>query len=316
MSEAADAPKDDETNYSAMLDKMQSPLWKVRVALAYDLTAKATSLLALAQSDPRTAHQDFWKDFSGWRVELELAFAEPDAYIADSCKRWGIDVTKISKANKKGGVSEWKHVTNAIEFGVEKADQCVLDHLLEPVLEDKIDDNGNPVLDAAGEPQQVHQLLKGQRRRSAWALDPSTFPQKLYGEEHKAKALVFLGEPASREFAIEYQTFLEELQAGKLPPFTNAVTFWRVVRASGLFPRVVRYAFKALSVPFSNAAVERTFSVMKALEHKNRLLAGEEYLQNLMMHNCNRPWLAAMHTETCASILPAEIAGFVNFFEA
>jgi hypothetical protein len=131
---------------------------------------------------------------------------------------------------------------------------------------------------------------------------------------------LFLGEAASKDVAAEYKMFLEAYQEGTLPvaPFADnkAIAFWRELRSTGQYPLIVRYALKALSIPYSNATVERTFSVMKGLEHKNRLSAGEDYLKNLMLHNCNRPWLAAMHQETCKDIMPSEPASLMNFFEA
>ena len=66
--------------------------------------------------------------------------------------------------------------------------------------------------------------------------------------------------------------------------------------ATRVVPHLSRAALAALSIPFSNASVERTFSVLSNRKIDNRLSAGDRYVTNMMMLACD----AAIYRRTVA----------------
>ena len=85
----------------------------------------------------------------------------------------------------------------------------------------------------------------------------------------------------------------------------------------GKFKTVAEAALSALSIPLSNAAAERSFSILTNLEVKTRLHGGERYVSNCLKLRFNRIYVAQsnayrlsgidqMFSEACRAFFSAE----------
>jgi len=172
-----------------------------------------------------------------------------------------------------------------LELSTEKADTTVLKHLL-----CKKRERVNKGVEQKWE--LVYQYLGILRRRARWAQPGlAGLPRDIKDDDGALTLMV--GAKPDTQFKVEYNVMLAQLalkSGGWLPMHAanTPIAFWRNVHATGRIPKISRAALSALSIPFANAAVERTFSQLASSEVKSRLLAGERYVQNVMMFACNR----------------------------
>ncbi len=86
----------------------------------------------------------------------------------------------------------------------------------------------------------------------------------------------------------------------------DVLKYWRAVAAVPRFRALGMAALRALSIPISQAPVERSFSILNHLSNENRLHADSEYIQHLLMITVNKPYHQQVVRERAAALnLPA-----------
>ena len=71
----------------------------------------------------------------------------------------------------------------------------------------------------------------------------------------------------------------------------RVLAYWRAVATVPSCAVLGKEALKALSIPISQAVVERSFSMLSAMSNENRLLAGASYVANIMILAGNYDYL-------------------------
>jgi hypothetical protein len=291
-------PKDYELEtkyYAGMLKDLKNPEIKARLALCYRLTKDLRTLTALAEAAPMEQEADLFTKFDGYRQILHAAHDDTVVFIDDTLASHQL-THKLTPAQRL-------ELKRLVELSSETEDKAILKHLVcpKPSRSDK-DSRGRTVV--------LREYLGILRRRAFWARPRlSGLPRNT---TNKGDLKLMLGKDPCFQFMVEYNTLLEQLAIPVdgldrwLPPIEladKAIVFWRKVHDGGRIPKVSWAALSALSIPFSNAAVERSFSQLANAEVRCRLLAGERYVKNMLFFSCNRE-LLSNSVKTRAKELP------------
>jgi hypothetical protein len=286
--------------YKPMLEELALPVSKARVAIVYEITKDLEPLIAYSEANPTTQIPDLWPKFDAFRARIETVHGETEMFLDNTLALYEVDLTD----------AEFAQMKKATELSAEIADATVLRHLLVKNKKDaakkSAKERSEIIIDYAD-------ILK---RRDRWAVPNfAKFPPDATGADHQQLLKCMIGSAPTYPFCEQYNGFMRQTsRAGEstlpLALAADPVKFWRQMAVLALFPLVTKAALSALSIPYSSAAVERTFSQMSSLETKSRLLAGDRYVRNMLFFSCNRahlqPHLASKITGLFPELLPGD----------
>jgi len=213
---------------------------------------------------------------------LEIAYKTTPAIVAGVVEDRGLKLAK-------SGEGSAKRLENAVQVAIEKAFKKPYKHLAEDVS----------VRDAKGRMTKVRCELEIFQRRVQWR---TTALPAASSDHYAAWATRALGKAPDLAFAHAYTRFHDDMEANELGlpvPAADAkpaalIQFWRAVKAKPEYSVVGKAALRALSIPVSQAVVERSFSQLTNREAPNRLKAGSKYVIDMMMLAVNRPYLPVL----------------------
>jgi hypothetical protein len=272
--------------------KLHNPEWKAHVLLAVSLTRPGYNLLQRAEADPSKA-REFWPEFTRFHTGLVFAHEHTEDFVDDVLAgRCELDEAGLDR------------VCRRVEAAVESADDKVLAHLMEEVPAPQ-------ATSGRGKRRVSHKFLRILRRRDLF-MQPLHLP-----DPSSADWPIALGGRMTQVMNGDLAVYGDELRRGagcKFPldaAAVDPVRYWRAVHATGHVPALSHAALAALSIPFSNASVERTFSVLSNREIDNRLRGGERYVANTLTLACNSHWYHVSVAERLRGVLPKWSAAFI-----
>jgi hypothetical protein len=293
------------TNYQAlrlnMGDGKDGAFARVAVLVGWDLCLPAVRLLDATLKDIRSLPMDFWTHFDSWTTALRSFHGDATERVRGLATGVQIDADTL------------RQVAVNVTRGIAGAFDKTVRHLAEDAL--CLDANGNAAVARA--------KLEIYQRRDCWNVGkPDTMPAP-DASDFGAWVKRATGQPATTAFTIAYSHFWGSVTGGYLkkllppprPPeplsekeaiaYANEyaaalVRLWRAAAADKDTAIVGKAALRALSIPISQAVVERSFSVLSNREIDNRLHAGDRYVVNMMMLAFNRPHYAVVSTQQAA----------------
>jgi hypothetical protein len=225
----------------------------------------------------------FFADLRAWLGVLDDTRQNPALYINSAAVKHKIELAGPLESSEG---EDWNKLVQGLQSGVSNARRKVRDH-----LESKRADKPDAFLD----------ILE---RRFKWDIGNAVVLPK-----NDVSLFALVGPTVSPGFVGKYKALkiLLDARDDRLPPRDNSILFWR--KLPEIFPdykAVAREALGALSIPLSNAAVERTFSVLRGRSEFNRLHAGDRYVSNVMLLSCNQHMLQKIvrpeYADLCARL--------------
>lgn len=264
--------------------------------MASHLCSPAASLLDDVQKNVRCVAPDFWLRFQRWMTLLGMLHGEPELHIRGLLSAAGIQLKQPLL----------KKLLDVTQVAIEAATDKPYKHLSDRVT----------TKTAGGRVTAVRTDMQIYARRACWDVSvEGALPRPEAMGAWAANAFPSGIPPA---FATAYAAWWSKKATGSLSiplpgpraatkPFTDAhalavLDFWRAMRAHASYRPMADAALSALSIPLSQAEVERSFSVLSNREINNRILAGAEYLRNSMMLSVNRPYVESLITEEAAAL--------------
>lgn len=288
---AANPPEDWErvkdapgrNSYARLLRCMRSPALRLAAILVKRLCKTGYRLLQRSQADVADVEPTFFTDFKAWLGVLDSARQHPAAYVTSAAMKHGVAL--VASLEAPAG-EDWTKLAQGLQAGVATARVKVRRHL---------------ATNRADKPDAFLDILE---RRFKWDIANADVLPK---DDVSLFALV--GPTVSPTFVGNYKSLqsLLERRDSRLPPRNNSIQFWRSLPAVyPVYTSLAREALGALSIPLSNAAVERTFSVLRSRSAFNRLHAGDRYVSNVMLLSCNQHMLQKIvrpeYADLCARL--------------
>lgn len=248
------------------------------VVMGWELCQAAGKLLPESQKHARLTAMDFWTRFDHWKSDLQLIFDDLDKSVAAS----------LHKANLKLDKTTLKQITTNTNVAISEAFQKPFMHLAAPI-------EGSGV---SGRRKAARAALAIYQRRACWNVGkPGVMPNFEDSDAFKLWAATAFGHGLAPDVRRAYIAWWNAKEAGTpplpVPPrphseFTpqdaeSVLAHWHTVATDPDCAALAKEALKALSIPISQAVVERSFSLLSALSTDSRLLAGPTYVSNMMM---------------------------------
>jgi hypothetical protein len=284
---------------------MASAATHASVAIAHTLLQPFQPVLDLTQASVRTVRLDFWTVYDQVEGILREFYARRDDSITATLK--SAKVAKLTVAE-----------LNALRLQLDKAIQLAVQKPFAH-LTDQIYTESGRKLDTIKSRMLILDAPRGFDLTEPGALpdprDASDAGQKAL-KKWRDETLAAATHVNPVSYVVSYRSFYDEYTSGRLlarlrianpalaQPALRVGAFnqdhGRLLRSFWIAAStdtdancalIASVALRALSIPLSQALVERSFSILSNREIANRLLAGSEYLINNNMLAINRPYL-------------------------